>query len=290
MAFQDYEGSQNKGQPVELYLFRYGEAASQYYAYTNSTREVVLDAGTASEVVYKPIAVTRGAISVEGNPTDTTLTIEVARSSEIAELFRVYPPPRVVTLVIRNGHIPNEDDSAEFLAGAQFQVIWSGRIKQDGRPGANVTLSCEQSGTALKRPGLRIHYQWPCPAALYGSRCKADKGAATTVATVQSYSSNRITPLGVWIPWPRSIEDYIGGLLEWEGAYGTDYRTIMNFDGSELILNAPLRDITNGQTIKLILGCTHTLEGCGRLHSNFQNYAGQPFIPKNNPTGKNNHY
>ena len=40
MAFEDFEESVEQGEPVQLFLFRYGSDPSEYYAYTDYTHDI----------------------------------------------------------------------------------------------------------------------------------------------------------------------------------------------------------------------------------------------------------
>lgn len=301
MAFNDYETARNLGQPVMLYYFVYGVEADGttpiYLAYTDGESEVVHDG-----VTYTPLAIKGAQIKSSGKMDNNEVQITVPRNSEIADLFRIYPPSRVVTVTLRQGHIPNPGDPSGYADGENFPVIWLGRVLESSRDGPEATLTCEAASASMKRSGLRRHYQWPCPLVLYGARCQADKAAATTTATVAGITGNRLTLNEPWqkqIPIPDTdppetqdigANAYTGGLVEWVGMDGPEQRTIMRVTAAgEIILNGPAFDLDVADEVNVILGCPHTLKGCGDLHSNEVNYGGQPWIPTENPVGKNTH-
>lgn len=302
MAFNDYETSSARGQPVMLFQFVYGVQSDGttpiYLAYTDTESEVVHDG-----ITYDPLPIKSGKIKSSGKMDTNEVRLTVPRDSQIAELFRVYPPGRVVSVTIRQGHIPNGDDPAGYLTGENFPVVWLGRVLESSREGAGASLTCEASSASMKRPGLRRHYQWSCPLVLYGARCQADKIAATTTSTITSLTGNRITPD---TPWQKQVPEdpdadpvvmvdigassYVGGLVEWQGPDGPERRSILRVTSAgELVLNGPATGLNVGDTAEFVLGCPHTLAGCETLHENVVNYGGQPFIPTENPVGKNNH-
>jgi hypothetical protein len=284
MALNDYETSTERGQPVELFKFVHGDGPNSYYAYTNAEQAIVHDG-----ITYEPLPSEREKIKTKGRGEAQELSIDVPLTAGIAELFRVFPPARVVHIFIRQGHVPNADDPVEFATGENFPVIWVGRVLASSRSGDRATLTCESSAAGMKRVGLRLHYQWPCPLALYSKRCGADKEAAKIATTASTVSANQLTlPVdwnGVWLP-----AHFLGGLAEWDTEHGREVRTILRVVGSDTLkLNAAATGLSNGDPVDLYLGCPHTLTGCGDLHSNRPNYGGHPFIPLDNPVGKNNH-
>ncbi len=301
MAFNDYETSRDRGQPVMLYHFVYGVQSDGetpiFLAYTDGESEVVHDG-----VTYVPLPIKGAEIKASGKMDTNEVRLTVPRNSAIADLFRVYPPSRVVTVTIRQGHVPNPGDPSAWADGENFPVIWLGRVLESSREGPEAQLTCEAASASMKRNGLRRHYQWPCPLVLYGPRCQADKAAATTTSTVAAITGNRVTLNTPWqkqVPIPDTdpveYEDigaaaYSGGLLEWTGMDGPEQRTIMRVtSGGEIILNGPAFDLDVADAVNVILGCPHTLKGCDDLHGNAVNYGGQPWIPTENPIGKNNH-
>lgn len=307
MALNDYETSRDRGQPVLIYEFVYGVEIDGItpiaLRYTDGETDVVYDSQT-----YTPLPIKTGKIESSGKMETPEVSIDVPRDSQLAELFRIYPPSRVVTVVIRQGHIPNADDPPAWATGDNFPIVWLGRVLESSRDGPDARLTCEATSASMKRSGLRRHYQWPCPLVLYGPRCAADRLAASTTSTVATISGNRLT---LNTPWQKQVEDpppdplpdpytptfsdigganYTGGLVEWTGSEGPEQRAIMRVtDLDEIILNGPAFDLDVGDTVTVLLGCPHTLQGCEALHNNVVNYGGHPYIPTHNPLGKNNH-
>src|SRR5690606_25380278 len=140
-----------------------------FYAYTDAETAVVFEG-----ITYVPIPISRSAVKASGTLDKSALKVSVPINAEIAELFRIYPPAQVVTLVIRQGHIGDPD--------SEFLVHWSGRVLSTERKDSECEFSCEPIATSMRRTGLRRHYQIGCPHVLYGPRCRASKALATTVA------------------------------------------------------------------------------------------------------------
>lgn len=283
MALNDYETSAERGQPVELYTFTYGENAGRYHAYTNAENAI-----THEGVTYETLPIKRGKIKTKGRADGREISIDVPLYAGIAELFRIFPPGRTVTATIRQGHAPSADDPVGFEFGQNFEVIWVGRVLESRRNGNRATLTCESAAAGMKRVGLRLHYQWPCPLALYSTRCGANKAASKVTTTGTGSGSDIILPAA----WNGAFAaaDFIGGLVEWASVDGREYRTILRVrDATTLLLNAAANNLPDGDPVDVFLGCPHTLAACTSLHSNAVNFGGQPFIPLINPVGKNNH-
>ncbi|MGO8241346.1 phage BR0599 family protein [Rhizobium ruizarguesonis] len=285
MSFSSIETSRHRGQPVTLYHFAYSETA--YFAYTDAENPITHDDnGSASggEIIYEPIPIMREAVVSSGTMDKSALSIRMPRDVELGDLFRVYPPAQVVTLIIRQGHLSDTEDPPEFL------VIWSGRVLSVARDGDECVVSCEPVSSSLRRPGLRRHYQFGCPHVLYGPQCSANKAAHSISTTVSALSGTSITLPGGW-NGSFSAAKFVEGVVEWTNdAGGIERRKILKVTGNVLLLGGLLRDLDVGATITAALGCNHQMSDCQNLFANIQNFGGCPWIPTENPIGPRNNY
>lgn len=282
MTFAARETSRSKARPVALFLFRYGAGVDDFYAYTNAEREVTHDT-----IQYQPVPIQYSGIESSGTLDKKTLTVDAALTNEVAEFYRVSPPTYPVTLIIRRGHL--NDPTNEYL------VEWSGRVLSCSREGSRAVFSCEPISTAMRRTGLRRHYQYGCPHVLFGSQCNANKAAVTSNETIVQVEAAALTFNDGWVSTPDKA---LGGLVEWEGPNGTITRTVIAVDeGTRLRLNGPTTGLENGDTVAVSLGCNHRFvldsngavdsaeTDCLGVHNNIQNFGGQPWIPLDNPIG-----
>ena len=287
MTFQAYEESQEDGGPVQCFLFRYGTEAGEYYAYTAHTQELTIDhGGSVGEVTYSPVPIERDNVTSNGTLDKSALKIGMDIGTDLAELFRIYPPSNVVTLTIYEGHIDDPD--------GEFVVVWAGRIITAGRVGSELQISGEPVSTQMRRPGLRRHYQYGCPHQLYGTQCGADKAAATVSATVASISGATVTLDSGW-EGAFSGAKFLRGMLEWTPAgASTERRTITRVTGDTLSLSGIPKDLSATDTVSVVLGCNHQAFAptgdCEALHDNVQNFGGQPWIPIKNVVNTNPYY
>lgn len=288
MSFSETEGSRQSGNPVEVYLFRYGTEAGEHFAYTDHTEELTIDhGGTIGEITYSPVPIRRSEIVSNGTLDRTDLKISTDIGTGLAELFRVYPPAYVVTVIIHVGHIGDPD--------TEFIVDWAGRVVEAERASSELDLTCELVSTSMRRPGLRRHYQYGCPHQLYGPQCQANKAAATVSSTVVSVNgaSVELSP-----GWEGAFDPskFLGGLLEWEAPGGsTDSRTILRITGDVLSLSGIAKDLSASDAVDVVLGCNHKAYAedggdCQPLHNNIVNFGGCRWIPKTNPIGQFNNY
>lgn len=287
MAFETIETSRRLGQPVTLYLFIYGgeegDTSVLYHAYTDAEQAI-----THEEITYEPVPVIRGTINSTGSLDKSTLDIRFPRDIGFAEQFRVYPPSQVTTLIIRQGHLSDPDSPQEFL------VCWSGRVLSVGRERDECIISGEPVASSMRRPGLRRHYQYSCPHALYTQgtgMCNANKAAATVIGQVASISGTNVTLYPLWYG-SFDPSKFTQGQFEWTNSEGRiEVRRILKLiTTNTLSLGGLLRDLNVLDNVSVILGCNHQMDDCLNLHNNIHNYGGCPWIPNKNPLGFRNQY
>lgn len=283
MSYNEYESSVHHGEPVNLFLFTYGTAASEYYAYCDAEVSITVEGKE-----YLPVPIDRDAINSSGTLDKSGLSVGVDGFAEVAELFRVYPPSQPVSLVIRQGHIGDPD--------AEFAVIWTGRVLSCMWEDDIAKLTCEPVSTSMQRTGLRRHYQYGCPHALYmgtaAGGCRASKAAATVTTTAVTITGSLITLPSDWNSlFPKS--KFINGIVEWTNAIGSVVRRSIlkvNEATNVIMIGGPIPDMDEGDTISVILGCNHQMDDCSNLHHNINDFGGQPYIPTKNPFGNTQNY
>jgi len=188
-------------------LQRIGEPVGRIssYAYTDSVRPF-----TFQGVTYQPVPINCGTINASGKLDKSTFEVRLPRTAGIADLFRAYPPSQPVALIVRQGHINDED--------GEFLVAWAGRVLSSKRDGNEVVFACEPTSSSLRRPGLRRSYQFGCPHALYGPGCYAVKQPQTGEVSAISGLEVTLAP-----GWNGSFEaaKFAQGLMEWDTPDGT---------------------------------------------------------------------
>lgn len=271
MSFASRETSRHHGQPIALFRFGFG---NRIIGYTTSEKPVDFNGET-----YEPIAIERNAITQSGSLDKSMLNIRLPINSEIAELFRIFPPSDVVGVTIFQGHY----DETDFLA------VFVGRVLSCGRKGRTATLNCEPASTMMRRPGLRRRWQYACPHVLYGSQCRADRSAHTYVATVESIAAPSLIMSPGW-QGPLQTRNFENGMIEWDGANGVEVRNILQVTDDVLLLDGRMRDLSAGSTVRVLPGCAHNMADCQNVFNNILNFGGDPWIPIKNPIGYVNQF
>lgn len=279
MTFDLFESSRSSGKPIALFLFRVGPGDLDVLGYTNCETPIVY-APSGTLVTFEPTPIERDDIKSSGTLDKTTIDIRLSRDLAIADIFRIYPPSYVVSLVIYEGHIGDAD--------MEFLVRWSGRIRNAQFDGLKCTLTGEPISSILGRPGLRRNWQFGCPYVLYSPvTCKAQKiPQALTLTSILTGNSVRVHPVGVL---PKPAVNYTNGTIEWFNAENRrELRNIAkvtaatggNFD---LVLTGGTHTLIVGQDMAMLLGCNHDTIDCETIFDNILNYGGQPWIPLKNP-------
>ncbi len=283
MSYESYEESLFHGEPVELLLFIYGTGPNDFVAYTDCEIPI-----THENRTYLPFPLERDAINSSGTLDKSGLNLRVDGNSAIAELFRVYPPSQTVSLIIKTGHIGDPD--------ADFKVIWTGRVLSCGWEENIATLTCEPVASSMLRTGLRRHYQYGCPHALYMGNeeggCRASKVAATRTSTVVSVTGSLLSLPSGW-NGPRPKQKFINGLIEWTAPGGSVIRrSILRINDSTnvITMGGPIPALSAGATVAVILGCNHQMTDCAELHNNINDFGGQPWIPTKTPFGNTQNF
>lgn len=282
MTYNEYETSRKKGIPVTLVLFVWGDDPSAFNAYTDADEPITIhEPYIDQEITYDPIPISRGSIVTSGKLDKSELQINIPRDTDFSTRILVYPPSQVVTCVIRQGHV--DDENQEFL------VVWRGRVLSNARQGNEVSLTGEPVSTSMRRSGLRRRWQYGCPHVLYGQgegQCNANKAVATVEATVEAIDKSSVILTDGW-PGQGQSDKYLGGVIEWVNDEGnTEIRGILRVEGDRRFLVAgPPRGMVVSQTVKMVLGCNHQMSDCAALHNNIVNFGGCPWIPLKNPVG-----
>lgn len=284
MSLSIYENRTEIGQPVRLFEFTYGTGSGDRYLYNSSDRDIDFDGDT-----YLAFPITMQALKRGMRPTSNPVEILVPSDSDISQLFDGTPPRRIILVRVFQGHLPNEGESDAFSTGARFTLLYSGNVIERKKKDETASLTCESFGLGLKRPGLTRFYSRECPFVLYGARCQANKNAASFTATVAGVAGRQITVDDDNWNNGNDFANFIGGLVEWGGPQGTETRTIMGATATTIRVDSPVSGLSADDELTVIYGCARTMTACRDVHDNIVNFGGTPFIPRENPTNKNNH-
>jgi hypothetical protein len=186
MSFAPSRAAASSGDPVQLFFFKYGPNLGdllrlhrRHGEHHGQRRH--LRAGPDRSATHQRRTARSTSRRSRSTPT----------SARIAELFRVYPPAYVVSLIIRQGHIGDPD--------SEFLVIWAGRVvggQRAGRGGDAVGRArIDFAASAGPEPPLPI---WLPASALRAAMPLADKASKTVTATVSSVNGASVTLVAGW--------------------------------------------------------------------------------------------
>ncbi|MDX1464128.1 MAG: phage BR0599 family protein [Halomonas sp.] len=265
MSFSDYETSRANGQPVELYEFRYGDAPADIIRLTSADEDIIVGADT-----YAAIAIERDGFSEDGDPDDSaTLSLTLPHANALADLYRIQPPEKTVTVKLRVMH---RNDPAQ-----QITALWSGRVVGVAWEYPEMTVALERISTSLKRTGVRARYQRQCRHVHYGAGCRLNRVDFETTGEVLAMPSTT----QVQVAEAAGFADgyFTGGFIDVAGAL----RLIIGHAGDLLTINRQLDDLAVGATVKAYPGCDRSAATCDAKFANVDNYGGFDFIPGKGP-------
>lgn len=280
MSFDSFESSTELGDPVNLYLFRVGPNPADALAYTDAEAPITLIV-EGIPIIFGPLPMDRDNIKSSGRIDKTTLETRMPRDCALVDLYKVYPPSYMVSLVIYSGHLSDP--------AGEFKVMFAGRVRNVALDGMVATVSADPVSSILARAGLRRNWQYGCMYVLYGTLCQAQRvPRSTLVGSVLSGVSVRVTPV---VPFDKPFAKFLNGTVEWTNADDRLERrnisAIVDAGGGayDLTLTGSTSTIEAGQTMDMLLGCAHDTVDCETVFNNLLNFGGQPWIPLSNPVG-----
>lgn len=279
MTFDARETSKEDGAPVGLFLFEWGDDASAFFAYTDIDISVSFQGKT-----FRPITIGRDRVEARGNLDKSILTVDITPNAELVSLYNEGVPSQVVRMTIWQGHVGEPE--------SEYQIVWTGRVVSVEHTNRLARINAEPISTSMRRPGLRRHFAYGCPHALYSVACGANQAASTYTSTLLEIAGTTIKLTDGW-QQDRDFTHFRGGFVTWvDTRYNvTQTRTILRVEKDGTIrLREGVAGIEIGDAISAVLGCPHTLAGCTDIHNNVVNYGGQPWIPRDNPMGTRNQF
>lgn len=272
MSFSDKEISDNEGERIGLYHFRWG---TQNWYYTSADRPVEygVDADD-NPITYDPIAISDGGVR-QGGDVGYDFTINLPVDNPVALLYRVSPPSGRVYVKVRRMH----------RGEPEAPLYWIGTIGNvKPKDGAGVLVVCRASISLLKQTGLRLAWQVQCPHALYDRQCQVPKADWTFPYVINSVVGNVVT-------LDTSGDDkaagfFTGGILQWLVAEDTYNHRLIEAHTAPLVFTIFGRGdgLEAAMNVELLPGCSRDIDenGCLRF-DNVDNYGGHKYKPGKTP-------
>jgi hypothetical protein len=258
MSYNTQEISAAAGQPVELYRFVLGQ---QVWTVT-SGREAI----TYQVESYQPAVIRRSAVEQSPEFARNGIDLECARDFAVAQLFAAARPNGVVSLTLFRNH----------LGDSEYITWWKGRVASVAFAGSTAKIRCESIFTALKRPGLRAHYQTGCRHALFDPGCGVNNQAYKLAGTVASFSGLNVTSS----TFLEQASGWLtGGYLRVAGVP----RMITNHSGDTITLVGRAAGAGRRRGLRSLRRLRPDVRHLSVKFGNSLNFGGFPWIPAKNP-------
>lgn len=275
MAYTDFEISNQDGEPIALYEFKYGNTVWRYC--TSDADEVVgTDPETERPLIWKAHAITDEGV-VQGGSDQNDLQVIIQSDLPVVSLFRNSRPSGKIWLTVRRWHRgdPETDTPIQWIGTVVNAVLQNEATAQ---------LACRSLGGTYDRQGLRLAWGRMCPHVLYSFGCNAnnenpkEEHAYPRVVAIVTGDSFTCTEHS-----EPAEGTFTGGFVEWFRPDGSeDRRAIEVQTGNHFVVLGTTDGLFPGAEVTLYPGCARNTAACKRFN-NLPNYGGFPHLPGKSP-------
>jgi hypothetical protein len=264
MTYAANDISPSSGKPMEFFKF---EGLLKNYLYCNQSKDEILAGETYTGAVITRSEIKLSSIINNQNPVSVT----VPANSEIAEDYGGKFTPTQLRLTIYRAYRGDDLNS-------QFKQRYTGRATHFGYDNRLFVMNFQNTiATDLQSENRQIFYQSLCNHKVYDARCKADKVANTTTATIVAFSDQAVEVDDDGWPDDDLKVGWITNLRTGEE------RLIFKNLANVIDIGYPFLDIVVGDTVSLVRGCNNGTADCVLKFNNYPNYGGYLHIPTLNP-------
>lgn len=262
--FNDYEKSDENGQPVELYEFMIDAEA---FRFTSSESTI-----SSGGVDYRPVAISRNGFGQAMGERPDAMVVSLPTNEDFVKRFILTPPGIVVPFTLRRFHLNDPD--------LQVKILFRGVVKsvifvEDGH---KAEVHSAPITSAFSRTIPRFSYSGLCNHMLYDARCKIDEHdpAWEKHLHISAVANDQITADGAGA---FGADFFVAGFVE----SGNDFRQVIKQVGDVLTLQLPFLISPLGNTLRCLAGCKLRLTDCRVKFDNVLNFGGFPYTPQKNP-------
>ena len=260
MSYSTFEVSTENGQPIELYLFKY---SGNTYAYTSSQKSQSIEIDGVT-YVFSPAYIKRGdSLNLETSDTQQeTCTISVARTNNVALLFKGAPPEEdALSVEIYRLHGQNVLDYIRMLRGTINQVVF-----KDSE--AQLTIVIEN---VLFRNIPRGKLSYYCQNCIYDAKCKLNPANYMLTCYLDGGMS------GLTFKSSNLMERESGYFTEGYMIMGNSIRQITVHDNDRITIKYPLPPNELKDKFVVYPGCKCLFSVCATRFGNTDNFSGVPY-------------
>lgn len=275
MSYQDYEGSNQNGSPLELYRFT---AGANVWALTSGPKEVVLN-----DVTYEPAAVARNDVELDAGDPPKNMEITLPQDATVVAQFIPYLPVIPVYVTVFRRH--RDDPDGEYI------ISFFGVIASVGFSDSRAVMACRPLNDVLNRLVPWQTFQATCNWALFSLGCGLDRESYRTEALVTAVAATSTISSTLY---RNVIESEAFDALA-DGWFDQGYvvrssgeiRFISKHIGNALVLKFPFSDLQAGETVRAYPGCDRLRATCVGKFDNLPRFLGFDRIPTKNPFAEN---
>lgn len=270
MSFDNFEISNELGQPKRLYHFRYGNSN---WRYTSADTDITVGVNELGQpALWVAGAITDGGVT-QGGSDQNDIQITIQANSPIPALFRQGQLSGKVFCFVRQYHLGDP--------ASEMPLFWSGTIVNSVQAElAEEQLSGRSLGGTYDRQGLRLAWDRSCPHVIYGNGCRVDKDLHAYPRTIATVSGTGFTCTVHAEPAEGSFS---GGFIIWVRLDGSlERRFIERQNGNDFQLLGTTVGLLVGTNVTIYPGCARDTPTC-KLFDNLPNYGGFPHMPGKSP-------
>lgn len=269
-TYSSYESSTEQGRPIQFYRFTLPVEGQSpiIWTYTNADEDITVGGQT-----FMTSPITDDGIKETGEAAGDAMKITAPDNVGPAVAYGSSPPAAGIKVEILRMH----------EGMTTLRICYVGEISGIGntKPGQCEITALTMSAT-MKRTGLRICYQRPCPYSLYDTlTCKVDKASHGVGSYIRSINGT-IVFIDAAVSKPENY--FAGGFVEWPHPVHGLQRIMIESSTSDgnVVIFDDVQELAVGQPVTIYPGCAKTPDAC-RSFDNYVNYGGFEYMPGKSP-------
>lgn len=263
------ETSVDTGQPIELYVFMYGDIN---YLFTSDAQNITIPMSDGTTKTFYADTIQRENIKPGSSGSSEACIIRVDKDNSIAKLYEGAPPETAIKVFVYRLHANDLN---------RYDIVMRANITQVQFSDSECQLTCTMDAWLQKElpNGMNQYY---CGHSIFDHNCKLQKSDFMISALI-----DKVDGAAIYSSAFAGYADgyFAGGRLY----YGDSVRMIASHIGNCVILKYPFME-TPRNTVSVVPGCDQLFTTCAKRYANTLNFSGIPYCPptdpEKNPTGQ----